>query len=171
MVTGLPRSRTAWMSVWLSAHGAPAIHEMLAKVPSWEAYKAHLGRYADCCTYGHMMDEGEFDRLVVIERDPVAVSASLMAATDDSRFHVEDWRDARLLLGKMGALRVPFEDLDLWLPVIHSFLELPAPYDELATRELTKLRVQADISAFTGDIDRLTGNAREMLGLPRRPEG
>lgn len=165
MITGLPRSRTAWMSAWMTAHGAPCIHEMLAKVPSWGAYRAHLERYADSCTYGWMLDEGEFDRILVIERDPDAISASLRKMTDDSRFHVDDWADAEAVFGKIDALKVPFSDLDLWLPAIHAFFELPRPYDEILTRELTKLNIQADVEAIAANIDQLTRNATEALGL------
>lgn len=165
LVTGLPRSRTAWMSVWMSVHGAPCIHEMLSVVPSYAAYRAHLERFADSCTYGWMLDEGEFDKILIIERDPADVSKSLRAMTRDSRYHVDYWGDAPHILDDMNAMKVPFEGLDAHLPEIHRFFELPRPYDELLTRGLTRTNIQVDVHAFDENVDQLIANAKEAMGL------
>ena len=163
LVTGLPRSRTAWMSAWMTAHGAPCIHEMLAKVPSWEAYQAHLGTYGDSCTYGWLLPKGHFDRILVIERDQAEVNDSLEAAFSDPRCQFVDWDAAEVGMRDLGGLRIPFDDLNDWLPEIHLFFELPKPYDPFLTAEMCDLNIQMDPFSFGENVERAIANAKEAL--------
>lgn len=71
LITGLPRSRTAWFAAFFTALGYPCKHEMLRDCESEEDFLAQLQDYgnSDCglCFYPGLQ---ELDMpLVIIERD------------------------------------------------------------------------------------------------------
>lgn len=165
-IVGLPRSRTAWFSVWLNAFGCPAIHELLAHVDDLDAYDRALDTYADCCTYGGLTSSIRFDRTVVIARDPADVVLSLGDRGVEPSFDLKKLLQATAALpGKF----VEFDRINETLPEIHRYLELPVPYDAFLSERLTALQVEMNVIELHERGDRflrnlLEYNARDHAG-------
>lgn len=163
MITGLPRSRTAWFSAWCSAMGAPSIHEMLAKVDDVDAYSVLLSKYVDCCTYGALLAE-RYDRVVIIHRDIEEVLGSLEEALPPHEAAKvpslrADYVGFAQRLREMRGLHVEYDDIDARLRNIAEYLEIP--FDWRLSDELKALHIEADLSRFDQHAMRLLSN----LGL------
>ncbi len=129
-ITGLPRSRTAWMAAFLSGAGVMCWHELLKHCATREAFYRGMRhpeyRVGDSdCGLPVTDFQARFPKAktVVIERDPVEVLASLHdLGFGGGMEHMTPIIDA---LSKVKGLRVPFDRLDEMLPDVCGYLEIP----------------------------------------------
>jgi len=142
LITGLPRSRTAWFAAYLTQGEVLCTHEAIAhKLPMTSENHKYVGT-ADS---GYVLDPDwmeEYDgiKIVIIERDTQECIDSLNGLIPQDC----SWllRSMARALGKVDALRVPFYDIERNLEEIHDYLGLPGYSQERATL-FSALNIQA----------------------------
>lgn len=189
LITGLPRSRTAWLSVAATGYKSMFYHEPYDQLSRWQ----DIGRIwsgsrylytgiADSAMGFHLAEilERWGPRTLIVERAPDAVEASLARAFPG----VLATNYVRLLDSALGAvgehpliLRVRFDELNntgaVWRALRHMMPEAKLDIDKI--KGLMRLNVQAvvskvleDASARAHEIGRLIGqDVVDML----RPTG
>lgn len=129
VVTGLPRSRTAWLSVFLT-HGMvrcwhegarvnESIHCLLERLSLDSRYISGDSNSALCLKHGELIHAASkgLCNLVVIRRDPKECAESLERSLEGIDISAQKIIDATMpgyarLADFSGALRVNFESLD-----------------------------------------------------------
>ncbi len=114
-ITGLPRSRTTWMSMVFNAHGLFCWHEGMNNCLTKDDYRAKMEvrsivGNADCgLPYCDILEDMP-GPMVVIEREPKDVQKSLnalgMPCTDERLDAMVEG------LAKVKGMRIPFDQLD-----------------------------------------------------------
>lgn len=181
LITGLPRSRTAWMAAMASNDQSICIHEPLRYVRHWQdvfetVWGLECARYAGASDHGlgfHLREilERISPRTLIIERPIAEVEASL------ARIGVPKSNVCDLLLETLNAcnhpliMRVAYDDLALWSVVARCLRHLmpEARISSARIRTMQTLNIQAmglaDIIADgmsrdqRGDIVALVGEA------------
>jgi len=132
LITGLPRSRTAWFSAYLTQGDVLCTHEAVAhKLPM----TSENHRYVGTADSGYILDpdwmeEYEGIKIVIIERDTQECIDSLNKLIPaDCTWLLNSMAKA---LKKVDALRVPFYDIADNLEAIHDYLGLPGYSQERA---------------------------------------
>lgn len=164
-VTGLPRSRTAWLANFLTAQGALCVHEGLLygqePLIAWLQASTRRGLSDSMLSihwqaiFAHFQDY----RLVIIERDPEQCWESLTLFLDREELRVPrralqlQFAEAQRCLQQMAQrcthLAVKFDDLGD-LPTLRDLWEhcLPGlPFDEERARLLARLNVQQHVAS------------------------
>lgn len=151
MITGLPRSRTAWFAAYFSVAGIPCIHEPLAKADNFR-HAVHIlnqfDGYSDSSgpeVYGPLAP----NRRVIIRRDPARVIESLYEEFD---WPIEFTRDKVLAmdarLNDMGGWHVPYDEINDKLEAIHTYCT-DVPYDPLIGETYKNMKVSIIDNKFT----------------------
>ena len=146
-VVGLPRSRTAWFSVFLSHDGRYCHHEGLNGCKSVQEYRDKIGGDGDSST-GLMLFDSLNAPTVIIERDlaPVRDYCKRVFGSGGDEL---DFLKARL--DGLEGLRVPFGQIDDRLGEIWEYL-IGTPYDDKRGKKLASLNIQvADPHGFVAD--------------------
>ena len=156
MVTGLPRSRTAWLSVLLTGERSMCYHEPSSRMSELsDLFSIYAQEYYD---YVGVADSGlgffidrileEFaPRTLIVERPLSEVEQSL------AEFGLPASNYCELLKEKLEAvsshplvMRVPFGALDdwRWVQQIHWHLVPGLNFDETRFHELAKMQIETD---------------------------
>lgn len=143
-ITGLPRSRTAWLANFFSTGDVFCWHEAMADIKSkaqyWERLSTerytHVGN-ADCTLYlGGMLPKCP---LVIIERDLGEVNKALTDLGFPGCLTMLE--ESKAILDKMDGLRIPFDEINDRLEEIHRHC-VDTPFDALRASRLTQQRVE-----------------------------
>lgn len=175
LITGLPRSRTAWMSVFCTTGDALCYHEPIAKLrdiselPALfqsEFYK-HVG--ISDSTLGFFLDwilSHIQPRTLIIERDPQEVSASLL------RLGLPDTNFVEMLSEKLAASKahplvmwVPFDALNSKRVMQKIFWHLMpgAAFDEERYEQLSKMEIEVRLDDAVQEAARGRPNLDSLL--------
>jgi len=138
VITGLPRSRTAWFAAYLTCGDVMCYHEA---IPNNNQLSANTGT-ADC-GYALCPDWVESigrHKLVIIHRDckEVAESMARIGLPDTTGY----LPDLDRKLQKLNGLHVDFEDIDMRLEEIHNYLDLP--YDKKRAELFSGMNIQSN---------------------------
>ena len=145
-ITGLPRSRTAWMANFFTTQGNFCFHEGIDGCESLEDYSEKLKsddyvNIGDSNTYYPYINMGHNDPIVVILRDKAEVNASLKVIFGEHNYMpVLEETESRLL--KLDALFVKFGDVNNQLEAIWNHCIKDYKFDAKRAFELSKMRVQ-----------------------------
>jgi hypothetical protein len=157
LITGLPRSRTAWLSVLMSTGPAICYHDILGQVSDIEDlprlfqsdFYKHVG-IADCgfgFFLGRILDTIK-PRTLIVDRDPAEVAQSLHKL-GFPRTNLPDLLHSSLLPFRDHPLVmwVPFESLERKRVVQKVFWHLMPgePFDEVRYEHLAKMRIECDV--------------------------
>ena len=106
-ITGLPRSRTAWFSAFMSASGFPCLHEGMNNCLTNNEYREKVEHVSDSNTGFIFIDNPYPERpLLIIHRK--------------GRF--ENARDQESKLYNMSGMHVNFDDINQRMPEIFKYL-------------------------------------------------
>jgi hypothetical protein len=132
LITGLPRSRSAWFSAYLTQGEVLCTHEAIAlKLPM----ESENHKYVGTSDSGYVLDpewmeEYKGIKIVIIERDTQECIDSLNGLIPyDCSWLLSGMAKA---LTKVEGLRVPFYDIADNLEAIHDYLGLPGYSQERA---------------------------------------
>jgi len=118
-ITGLPRSRTAWLAAFMSSlDGVLCYHERLKDCADIEEYWRAMSvkgyefvGNADCGI--PMVTGSSHSKVVIIERDPDEVIDSLSRLFGDSFMFIPELvMEAKRALDKMKGMRVDYRQID-----------------------------------------------------------
>ena len=155
LVLGLPRSRTGWLSVFLSTSDVLCFHEGLDGCFTMQQYKQKVSGKADSNTALIFFDI----RKHFPDTKVIVINSSLEKAISFGKEEYgEDVTDAltsaQEKIRKLDALHIDFDDINERLQEIWEYVH-DTPYDELRANELIKLDIQMrDIHSM--DVDALT---------------
>jgi len=143
VITGLPRSRTAWFSAYLTTGDCICYHEAAAHGDDMDADYAHVGTgESGYVLLPDWVRSLGTHKLVVIHRDPDEVDKSLSALKDDT---VKDkgWLLTAMAtqLRALRGLHIEYEAINDSLPEIHEYLGLP--YSQERADLFTNLNIQS----------------------------
>ncbi len=109
-ITGLPRSRTAWFSAFMTASGFPCLHEGMNECLTNKEYKDKVSNISDSNTGFAFIDNPYPDRpLLIIHRV-------------DRLDGIDGMEKAGSRLNNMNGLHVNFEDIDKRISEIFTHL-------------------------------------------------
>jgi len=143
-ITGLPRSRTAWIANFFSTGDVFCWHEAMAGITSkaqyWERLSTerytHVGN-SDCTLYmGGLLPNCP---LVIIERDVGEVDKALTKIGFAGCLKMLE--ESQAALDKMDGLRIPFYEINDRLEEIHQHC-VDTPVDSMRAHRLTQQRVE-----------------------------
>ena len=146
-ITGLPRSRTAWLSVFLTHGNAFCHHEAMNGCHSIEDYQAKmsLSGYdfvgnSDCGLF--LSPELINGPLIIIERDIDEVLHSLVKLFPgyDLRSYISGIRDQ---IQQLNGLRIPYNQLNDRLDEIWKYC-IGEGYDRFYAENLKKMNIQTN---------------------------
>jgi hypothetical protein len=153
-VTGLPRSRTAWLAAFLSTGGVLCHHELMGHVHSVEEFIAEMERPLRGNADHGLFLFPEFARrwpkapVVVIHRDIENVQASLLAMGIDQRDMLEENLE---FINSLDAMHVLYDDIDDRLREICRHVRVP--YDAHRAQLFRRLNIQT--TNIAGDPEQL----------------
>lgn len=140
LVLGLPRSRTAWLSVFLSHDGNYCHHEGINGCRSLSEYYAKVDGYGDSTTAG-MLCYGLDVPTLIIERDP---SYAIKYCEEVFRYSGDvPMRDLRFRLNRVKGLRVHFDTINDRLEEIWAYL-IGTPYNDERGKALSLMNIQVE---------------------------
>jgi len=132
-VIGLPRSRTAWLSVFLSQSGNYCHHEGLNGCRNIEAYKKKIGTNGDSSTGLMLFDIHTLypdAPIVIIEKNDIELQSSInwcrRICGSESIDHI---KRLNRLLSKVKGLRIQQSEINQRLPEIWAHL-IGTPWDD-----------------------------------------
>jgi len=137
VITGLPRSRTAWFAAYLTQGDVLCYHEAFYNNLPLEG-APYVGT-ADC---GYALKDwgiGEH-KLVVIHREPESVASSMRAIGLEDRFGYLPVLAEKLY--KLDGLHVDFNEINERLEEIHDYLGLPG-YDKKRAELFSTMNIQS----------------------------
>jgi len=180
-VTGMPRSRTAWLSVFLSSDGMLCEHDLLSRVQSLDCFTTlmcaqGIAGDSDSGLLSAVVDVGERfmeSPWVLVRRDPQEAWESLRAFCASGPWRVlplcDEARDvlfrmyedaARLLTDNPRCLVVDFADLDS-MDALRSIWDWCRPdtgFDSARAQALCRMRVnvvQGPIAHAGHNVERI----------------
>lgn len=145
-VIGLPRSRTAWLSVFLSQSGNYCHHDGLNGCRTIDAYRQKIGTHGDSSTGLMMFDVDKLfpgAPIVIIEKNDIELQSCISWCNNtyqvDSRDHIKRLNG---LMATIKGLRIKQRDINQMLPEIWAHLIGTRWKDEYAN--LTDFNIQSD---------------------------
>lgn len=175
LITGLPRSRTAWLAVAATNDQSICFHEPTAWLDRWAdvfagVWGAHWSRYvgvSDSIMGFHLPEiiERCHPRILIIERDPVEVEASLrkldILPTNYCSLLTEALRHEH-----SSILRVRFQSLSDSRIVVRALRHLmPDAWISVERIEqLQRMNIQTDMGLVGGIAKERSGDVAAMLG-------
>ncbi len=181
-ITGLPRSRTAWLSTFFSTGNAICYHETIGmsditELPS--KFESDFYKYVGVCesSLGFFMEwilDNIKPKTMIVERDPNEVYASLVQmgvkSTRSQLQYLADelkkFRDHPLVMW------VPFEALNVKRVVQRSFWHLMPghAFDETRYDEMSKFNIEViaarafeDVKKYERESAKLFRNVRPLM--------
>lgn len=180
-ITGLPRSRTAWLANFMTFGGSECLHDGTAQFETRAVYAAYL-RDAPCAYAGDsnsglllrpdvLLRDFPDSPLVLIERPLEEVSVSLALAFGITEIgHLENLQGTLdLLKGRANTLCVRFDDLDdrETLQAIWTHCTPSLPFDHARAERLNGFRVTIHQEKYLSSIASMLGeNARHWAINP-----
>ena len=145
-VAGLPRSRTAWLSAFLSQSGKYCFHEGINGCRSIDEYKAKIGDYGDSSTMFGVIDVNTlFPRapVVIIEKNAIELSRCIKWCNETFNTDMADQvlQQSNKLMDITG-MRVRQSEIDDKLQDIFEFLTDCEWREEY--KNMKSLNIQAD---------------------------
>jgi hypothetical protein len=130
IVLSLPRSRTAWLSLYLTLAGLPCEHELIAKSDSFEsAINKIKAEGIGCCDTAQVFKLKELKdelnpKILVIKRNvkDVIDSLSKIGITGIDEFLIKQSELLDQASMDEGTLTVRYEDIDSRIEEIYSYL-------------------------------------------------
>ena len=180
-VTGLPRSRTAWMSVFLTHGPSICLHEPTTRCGSMKevrelmesqqplgwvgAADPNLGLFAE----EWLAEFGHDTPIVAIARSAQgSVTAGQRAfggrTTDLEHVAAETARGLKLIEDARGLPTVAYDQLDAQLSEVWEELGLREPFPTAWHRELARLNIQAQQSSYDQPDPKFLEWLRSRLG-------
>lgn len=147
VITGLPRSRTAWFSAYFTYGDIICYHEAFYHGIPLEGAK-HVGN-ADCGYFVKDWDIGEHG-LVIIHRDPEDVARSLYRIGLDEGIEYLPMVSERLY--ELDGLHVDYDDIDDRLEEIHDYLGLPG-YDKKRAELFRNMNIQSTAGLLAAHME------------------
>jgi hypothetical protein len=156
-ITGLPRSRTAWLSVYMTTGRAVCYHDACAKIERIEDVEAvfasdfyHYVGIADSALgfYLPWILQNIGPRTLIVERDPDEVSNSLAAlGMPKTKLPNRLLASLKEFRGHPLVMWVPYRLLDEKRVMEKAFLHLlpGEAFDERRHDEMAKLNIQTDM--------------------------
>jgi hypothetical protein len=163
-ILSLPRSRSAWLSVWLSYGGRPCWHDMLGQVDD----VAGLRRYAENGACGFVETAGSYfphtlahhfpeSKFLFVVREEEAVASSLNRMSKNgvkvAAIAADMLRQAEKILGHTNSIMiVSFDELNDFgrLAAVWRFLR-DDPFPAQYTSMMLKMRV-SKLHPFAGQL-------------------
>lgn len=166
LVTGLPRSRTAWFAALFNAVGRETVHDWAATFGTWSQFRRwYIGDRgwcdpcAACAHPGLTLDLVRGHPVAVIARDPKQSAASLdVAQPGDEQFFGVIQTNYERFAREARALVVDYDSLDNYMGVARVVVHCTGlmPSQELfRTFNLLKIEqhtAKAKAAAPTGDV-------------------
>jgi hypothetical protein len=152
LVLGLPRSRTGWLSVFLSTDSTLCLHEGIEGCSSMEEYKSKTLEKADSNTGLMLFDiRRHFPDTKIIIIDGT-VEDSVKYGLDTYGLDVTSAMiEGKKRLDALDGLHIKFEDINERLQDMWEYV-YDTPYDKTRSDELVKLDIQMrDVHSM--DID------------------
>ena len=123
MVCGLPRSRTAWLSAWLSDENGISLHEGINGCRCIDDYRKKFNEKVkyDCTTGFEYLSTIECDRLIIL-RDPM----SSMISTNkilNQELQLSFFERQYQILCETSGMKIHFRDIDRSLEQIWDFIK------------------------------------------------
>lgn len=172
-ITGLPRSRTAWMAAaCMTAESVMCYHEPIEDYPSWqEATRLWHGveygatGIADSGLGFHLAEIlAEYrPRTLIIERDSNEVAASLVPFGVDPRRFLEVL-SRRLESSDILVKRVPFDQLDERMEECLRHLLPGIEIDPQKVRQMQRFTIQVDVARVRESAAKRRLEAAAILG-------
>lgn len=167
VVTGLPRSATTWLAVWLTTNESLCLHDPFSM--GWpDKWQRDGRRFGISCTGIYLMPEilARHDcPTAIIERDPVDCQAS----ADRIGFKDSQFDKLKAMLDKAEGRRFRFDDLwdedrarDLW-----EFLVPGLEFDSLRYRQLSQMQIQPHMGKWKPEQSVLDDIQRIACGYRR----
>jgi hypothetical protein len=178
LITGLPRSRTAWLSVFMTTGTSMCYHDAVTKIGSIEElpklfeseFYKHVG--ISDCSVGFFLEwilENIRPRTVIVDRDPAEVTNS-MARLGFPRTNLAPLLHAQLLKFQKHPLVmwIPFEALNRKRVIERMYWHLTPgeAFDEARYEHLAKMRIETDlkrtVEEYYSHKDRLDNLMRDV---------
>ncbi len=139
-ITGLPRSRTAWFSAYLTTGQVYCHHELAGKVKTLEDYESEMARAqftgnSDC---SHTMAKVKSAKTLIIRRPMKDVYYSLKKINLD--VSLVDLALYNTLLDNLDGWQIEYGDINNKLEEIHDYLGLP-DYDHERAKLFKNLKI------------------------------
>ena len=146
-ITGLPRSRTAWLANYFTTGSVLCLHEA-----SYEEFldrkNSGLWDYVGLSSTKLYEDIEKIDGpVLVVKRD---LNDVYKWAKDYCSIDWLKYLNAKLVMGKQ--LTVDFDDIDISLEVIQGYLTPSIPYDEVRAELMMNYNVQVTEDRIEGLI-------------------
>lgn len=175
LITGLPRSRTAWLSVAATTDQSLCWHEPVGWLPRWqdtftEIWGDQTHRYvgaSDSALGFHLQEiiERAAPRVLIVERALPDVEASLARLSDGPHGYCALLK-ARLGYAHPSIMRVPYHALAESRVVVQCLRHLmpEAVISQDRIRALQPLNIQADMTRFQQTLTAGAERGIAMLG-------
>lgn len=175
LITGLPRSRTAWLSVAATNDQSICLHEPTIHLDRWEdvfdkVWQGHWSRYvgiSDSIMGFHLSEiiERCRPRVLIVERDIHEVEASLRRLGVPPTNYCAMLK-AALAYAHPSFLRVPFQSLSDSRIVAHALRHLmPNAWISVERIEqLQRMNIQTDMGLVGKIANERSGDVGSILG-------
>lgn len=141
LVVGLPRSQTAWLSVFLSQSGVKFYHEAINGCYTLDEYKEKIKGCGDCTTAIDIVEKLKPEKVVIIEKDDEELKRCIEWCNSeyniDSKSMVESLNRR---LSNISGLRVKQSEIGNKLKEIWEYL-VDSEWDE-SCKDLLKFNIQ-----------------------------
>lgn len=166
-ITGLPRSRTAWLANYLSYGESLCLHDAFVQHRNMKALRgamekcgvAYVGHAdpANCLFWEAIQDEFPGAKWVVVQRDEREAAQAAVNAFDGNgniSFFVEALKE---VAARLNPLIIDYDDLDLYVDDIAGYcvpgLKVPLERKQM----LAHFNVQIDRKHLHSELNRLKG--------------
>lgn len=142
VITGLPRTRSAWFSAYLTqgdtyCHHEATFHNSSMDIPMFANVGNSDSGYVLCKDWVENLGE---HKVVVVHRSVDDVQSSLdKIGQTDTRWLLEQMVP---VLESLDALHIDFEDINKRIKEVHTYLEIPG-YDPYRAALYSKMNIQS----------------------------
>lgn len=152
-ILALPRSRTAWLSAWLTTETGKCWHEPIADCSQLSDLDG-LDGVSDTSAllaWNRIYKRWPDAKYVIVKRDPHDVTVSLRKLGLDT--NVNRWsRVLRRAADSLPALVIEFPDMDDRLREIWEWVK-PEPFDAARAYAFSRMNITADPQALLSRVD------------------
>ena len=161
IITGHPRSRSAWFAAYLTCGDTFCTHEGLLRDYWPEGYKNSGTADSSFSLVQRLVNEDFADStLVMIDRDIEEVRSSIKALNIPVVEGSLEFAQGMMLMMPAG-LRVKFTEINVSLPQIHDYLEIP--FEQKRAALFCQLNIQSrHYMGWDADVDLIEWEKRYM---------
>lgn len=154
LITGLPRSRTAWLSAYLSAAGSKCMHEPFAYINrqrSFEDITAGCEGISDS-TLLILPSWTDNNKTLIIERDPIEVVDSMVNKFCYAKETVvRQITKLHKAMQDIDGLRIPYREINSRIQEIHEYCT-DIPYDPILADKYCNMNIQIIGMEYTAEF-------------------